>query len=475
MRLLRFLFLRSLLAFSLVVALSLSPSMITPEGSARGALRQDDSGPKELEAFQGYLDPAPDGMDVRYAWTLPGGRGENVRIVDIEFNWNLNHNDLTPALSDAFLIVRGRDDLPEMNVNHGTAVLGQLIAAPDDIGVTGIAHRAKIGLINPVNDGTTPRVADAINRALQHLEPGDVILLEQQSALGPRFNVTNGRGLLPIEFEPEVFTAIKSATQRGIIVIEPAGNGFENLDDPIYDGAFNRTKRDSGAIVVGAGLPPQGIYGGGPDRVRVEESNYGSRVDLQGWGRFVTTCGYGDLRREQGENNWYTTLFGGTSSASAMVAGAAAVLQSIVKERGLPPLTPARMRQLLASTGTLQTGNRNQNIGPRPNLRAAIEALDSDDPTLPPIITRLSYKQGKGQLVVDGENFIPRDSIIEIDGVGVAKHKYPAGSILPNGRTTRILAKKNVSSMIPPGSDVIVTVLTRSTGERSEAVTFRRN
>jgi hypothetical protein len=280
--------------------------------------------------------------------------------------------------------------------------------------------------------------------------------------------------LLPIEFEPDVFNAIRTATQRGIVVVEPAANGFENLDDPIYNGAFNRSKRDSGAIIVGAGLPPAGIYGPGPDRERVEESNYGSRVDVQGWGRFVTTCGYGDLRQEQGENNWYTTLFGGTSSASAMVAGAAAVLQSIVKERGLPPLTPARLRQLLVSTGTPQTGNLNQQIGPRPNLRAAIEALDSESPGGGPRITRLSFKKGNGKLTVDGENFVVGESVIEIDGVPVEKMKYPAAFALPGGITTRLVTKKNVSAMIPPGADVSITVFTPSTGERSDPFMFRR-
>jgi subtilisin family serine protease len=473
---------RSLYRFSLKTRLAISclaffaASLLSVPASSvvRDALA-DDAGPKELEAFQGYLDPAPEGMDVRFAWTLPGGRGENIRIVDIEFNWNLKHNDLVGAISDAFIIVRGRDELPDLNVNHGTAVLGQLVAAPDDIGVTGIAHRAKIGLISPLTEGTVPRVGDAINRAVRRLDAGDVILLEQQSVAGPRFDITNGRGLLPIEFEPDVFNAIKSATEKGIIVIEPAGNGFQNLDDPVYNGTFDRSKRDSGAIMVGAGMSPPGIYGPGPDRQRVEESNYGSRVDVQGWGRFVTTCGYGDLRREQGENNWYTTVFGGTSSAAAMVAGAAAVLQSIVKERDLPPLTPAQLRQLLVATGSPQTGDRSQNIGTRPDLRAAIAALDSEgsDPT--PTITGLSYKKSKGKLTVVGENFIANDSVIEIDGQPVAKVKYPSEFVLPGGLTTRIVTKGNVSAMIPAGVDVFITVFTPSRGLRSEPFTFRRD
>ncbi len=49
-----------------------------------------------FEGGQGYLDPAPLGIDARYAWTVPGGQGQGVRIVDVEGAWNLAHEDLPP-------------------------------------------------------------------------------------------------------------------------------------------------------------------------------------------------------------------------------------------------------------------------------------------------------------------------------------------------------------------------------------------
>jgi subtilisin family serine protease len=435
----------------------------------------DDRVPQELEEFQAYLDPAPHGMDVRYAWTLPGGKGENVKIVDIEYNWNLTHNDLTAATSNAFLLVKGIDRLPdaaqdEGNINHGTAVLGELVAADDGIGVTGIANKARLGLVNPLTNGTTPDAAGAIRRAASKLEPGDLILLEL-SVAGPRFDPFVGRGLAPIEFEPDIFAAIKEATQAGIIVVESAGNGFEDLDHPAYAGAFNRSNRDSGAIIVGAGKPEGEIYGSGPDRTRTEESNFGSRVDLQGWGRFVTTCGYGDRRFEQGPNNWYTIDFAATSAATAMVAGAAAVLQSIVKERGRAPLTSAELRRLLVSTGTPQAGNLSEHIGPRPDLRAAIAGLDSQGPE--PTISRIKLKSG-GKMMVDGAGFTTGDSIVEIDGTAVTKVKYPADYQLPNGETTRLTTKSDVRGLVPQGVEVAITVFTPSLGKRSEPFLFSR-
>lgn len=425
-----------------------------------------------LEHLQGYLDAAPAGMDVRYAWTLAGGRGENVRIIDIEVDWNLQHTDLVAATANPFFLVEGVDPQPQFNKDHGAAVLGEIVAAADGKGVTGIAYHSPIGLINPLTAvNQLPRVADAIDMAVRRLQTGDIILIEDQSARGPRLDPTTGRGLLPIEFETDIFEAIKRATDAGLVVIEPAGNGGENLDDEIYRGVFSRN-HDSGAIVVGAGFVPASFSDEGADRAKTDESNYGARVDVQGWGRAIATCGYGDIRLGQGENNFYTAKFGGTSGASAMVAGAAALLQSIVKQRGLAPLTSIQMRRLLSSTGSPQTGNLNKPIGTRPDLRAAVAALESTG--LDPKITSIKYKAGAGKFIVEGENFIAGDSIIEINRTAVTKMKYPAEYVLPNGNTTLIMAKGDLSASLPVGVDVSITVFTPSKSKRSDAFIYRR-
>ncbi|HEY8076322.1 MAG TPA: S8 family serine peptidase, partial [Labilithrix sp.] len=164
------------------------------------------------------------------------------------------------------------------------------------------------------------------------------------------------------------------ATARGVVVIEAAGNGAEDLDHPAYERKLDRKKRDSGAIMVGAGAP---ALAGWTDRSRLDFSNYGSRVDVQGWGRMVATLDYGDLQGCDAARRKYTSTFGGTSSASPIVAGAALLVESIVKTENGCPMKPKELRTLLAETGSPQTngphGSTKQNIGPRPDLAAAIE------------------------------------------------------------------------------------------------------
>jgi subtilisin-like proprotein convertase family protein len=91
----------------------------------------------------------------------------------------------------------------------------------------------------------------------------------------------------------------------------------------------------------------------------------------------VVTTGYGDHFAGGGDTNQeYTATFGGTSSASALVAGVATALQGAQRGRGAPPLAPTEVRSILASTGSpQQPGGFSGNIGPRPDLRAAIGSL----------------------------------------------------------------------------------------------------
>jgi Subtilase family len=343
---------------------------------------------------QDYLGPAPGGVEARHAWELPGGRGANVRIIDIEGAWRFSHEDLSQNQGG----VVGGAVSPDLHWrNHGTAVAGSFSGDGNGVGVTGICPDANVRAISIFGNGMGS--AAAIRKAASMLSPGDIILIELHYA-GPRHAFTprlDQLGYIPVEWWPDEFAAIREATSRGILVVEAAGNGAEDLDAPLYDtpgrgfpstwsNPFKRGRDprspDSGAILVGAGAPPPGTHGRnvhGPDRSRLEFSNYGSCVDVQGWGREVTSTGYGDLQGGSCEDYWYTDQFSGTSSASPIVVGVLACLQGILRERGAPLLTPVTARKLLRSCGSLQRDApgrpATQRIGTRPNLRELIARL----------------------------------------------------------------------------------------------------
>jgi hypothetical protein len=376
---------------------AVSTAYIKP--GAEPALLMDDILPRTEEppattpnyaARQGYLSAAPGGVDAHYAWTKPGGAGEGIRIIDIEGAWRFTHEDLRLGQGG----VAGGTSSDQLGWrNHGTAVIGEFSGDLNSYGINGICPEANVRGISVFGAGWGS--ASAIRHAADLLNSGDVILIELHRP-GPRFNFAgrqDQRGYIALEWWPDDYDAIRYAIGRGVIVVEAAGNGAENLDDDIYDtpagyfpsgwsNPFRRGARDSGAILVGAGAPPQGTHGRdhGPDRSRLDFSNFGAAVDAQGWGREVTTTGYGDLQGGINEDVWYTDQFSGTSSASPIVVGALASVQGFLRAKGLTSLTPATARNLLRTTGSPQqdgpNGPATQRIGNRPDIRQMIDSLD---------------------------------------------------------------------------------------------------
>ena len=356
-------------------------------------------------ARQLYLDPAPGGINAKLAWTYSGGKGTNIRIIDIEGAWRYTHEDL---IQNQGGVIGGTPSTSLSWRNHGTAVIGEFGGDENAFGVTGIAPHSQTRSISIFGAGQS--AAKAITDAANALSPGDIILIELHRP-GPRHNYASRNdqlGYIAIEWWPADFAAIVYATQvRGVIVVEAAGNGAENLDDALYDtpkagfpsswtNPFDMSNPQSGAIVVGAGAPPPGTHGRdhGPDRSRLGFSNYGARVDAQGWGREVTTTGYGALQGGANEDLWYTDTFAGTSSASPIVVGAIACMQGALKAKSATLLTPATATNILRTTGSPQQDApgrpATQRIGNRPNLDQAFTDLN-----IKPKVTDVKIKDVK--------------------------------------------------------------------------------
>ena len=213
----------------------------------------------DLRPNQGYLDDPPRGIGAAAAWKRTGGRGDGVRLIDVEGSWRLTHEDLPRG---GLAGGRPTDDVERRN--HGTNVLGMLAAVHDGRGISGICPDAAIRTVSYQPEGRWGS-ARAIKHAADLLRPGDIMLLEMMRP-GPRTppGAKDALGYLPVDYWPDDLTAIQYATSLGVIVVEAAGNGAEHLDDEIYAGAgpgfrphrpnpFLREGLDSGAVVVGAG------------------------------------------------------------------------------------------------------------------------------------------------------------------------------------------------------------------------------
>jgi subtilisin family serine protease len=344
---------------------------VAPRPVPAAVVNGSGAGSRNFEPAQGYLHSPPDGIGAAEVWNLPGAKGKGVTICDIEGNWNRNHQDLPPGIP-----LFGGTVIPDIGWrNHGTAVLGEVISIPDVKGTVGISHEANGAVHSAVVNGVF-NTAGAITNAAAALSAGDIILIELQ-ATGP-----NGK-FVAMQYWGDIFSAIVAATAKGITVVEAAGNGDEDFELAVFAGTG--LQKDSGAIVVGAGIPPTNHFDNdnayasiGVPRSRIWFSNHGRIVNVQGWGWHVATLGYGDAQGGA-QNRWYTLRFSGTSSASPIVTGAVACLQGRSKAKNGAPLVPSQVRQILMSTGTSQVAGPGvpvtQQIGPLPNLPAAMQQV----------------------------------------------------------------------------------------------------
>jgi len=367
------------------------------------------------ENEQGYIESFENygGINSRYAWQFQGGRGKNVTVVDIEGGWDNLHEDL--GLTDPYIYDENGNNLtgtPIEGENHinsqGTAVLGEIYAQKNDYGITGIAHKSTIKVINDYCKEYGYSTADAIIRGISVLPIGSIILLESQKG-GPNYqfdpdNPDSQYGLVPDEWLQAEFDAIKTATANGFVIVEAGANGEQNLDDEVYstckgdintyftdnsgnEPCFDTNTRDSGAIIVAAGNPPNGNWG--VFRSKMYYTSYGKRIDVQAWGMDIYSIGYGDLFFPDNDVlQAYTSQFGGTSGASPIITGISALVQSRYMEKNNnDTLTSQQIREILKNPlySHKQKGDEiNEHIGPLPDLKLIFKLYFNDNYTCQP-------------------------------------------------------------------------------------------
>ena len=383
----------------------------------------------DLSGQQGYLRSVSEGgLDIEAAWAkldeyFPDTklRGQNVTVVDQEYDWNFDHEILPIDETAEFIEAYG--DWTTLgishgkgianNIHHGTAVLGIIAGQGADINMSikGLAPGSRVttasisanGLLGlgslGAEDGCLPSAGTIFTIEVQQR---GVTTVTSGCTVGDGTSSPVVTGCVPLEAGNFLYNAIKDSTSTGWIIVEGAGNGSVDLNDdefaaPEYENTFSHFNKvvngepvnDSGAIMVGASL--------GADKKKAPWSNCGDRVDVFAWGSGVVTAGYGDHPSSTGDISdpdnptSYTAQFGGTSAATAQITGIAALVQSYVRKifedagyvGRTAYLDAKQMRQILKSAGTPavygQTEgdpNPNCNIGVQPSALLAIDKVN---------------------------------------------------------------------------------------------------
>jgi len=368
---------------------------------------------KEMEDFQNLIWENYQGGDPAANPYLKGG---TIRIGVVESSGYTMHEDFIlagpaknptrpwegPLLGEPKVTVEtGQSPIfveqGPISANHGTNVLGVILAADNGVGITGIASNAS-GTLYPSFDVMGGfRGQDAIASAIVDMRPGDVLNFSWGFRGYAYFNdrLSSELPVNPVHSNAAYSTVMGVASAAGIACVVAAGMGPVAIQ--------GSSDIDLGFIIVTAVWPGNMTIGTtNPDAapgyaaceldyeeealslIRYPTSNYAgtdaAAADEQpttsAWGYAVATTGATtrfdnttvpnpELFLFQGVNDappsdnapnlqidrlrLYTQDFGGTSSAAAMITGIVARMQASAKQYFGTPLMPDQIRNVLAN------------------------------------------------------------------------------------------------------------------------------
>jgi len=247
-------------------------------------------------ASQNYLSV----VNLPQAWSTTTG-SENIVIAVIDTGVSTGHDDLFAKVLAGRNVAQDADGVDD-HVGHGTSVAGIAAAMSNNgVGIAGVSWGSPILPVAVVDDsglGTTRHIAKGMVWAVQH----------QARVVNVSF--------APLQTDRTVLRAAQFVRARGGLTLISAGN----------DGATYATPKNPAALFVGAL---------NADAQRASFSSAGPFVDL-------TAPGTGILAPAL--DGGYRGV-SGTSFASPIVAGAAALVWSV-----RPDLRPATVADLLLST-----------------------------------------------------------------------------------------------------------------------------
>jgi hypothetical protein len=307
-----------------------------------------------LTHLQTYYGPAPIDHAIRAVHGILGARGQDVRMMMVEGDWVVDHEDVDKLVLANFIGNAPPGGLA--NGQHGLAGTSILCADRNCFGITGVADEVTARF---VAEGPNFGIANSVIVASLAGQPGDVVVLIEQFLLGQ----VGPDDWIPVEYFTATFDAVLTATANGRIVVCSGANGGRSLDDPRHLRRFDRGYRDSGAIMVESCEPAR--------LARTYYANYGSRIDVNARGENVLAAGYGTLFWGGDVRQAYTAGYAGTSASTPLVAGAVIALQGMARRQLDRTLTTAELLQLLYTHGAQSPDS----IGRRLDLLAMARTL----------------------------------------------------------------------------------------------------
>jgi subtilisin family serine protease len=327
----------------------------------------------------GYAATAGADIDAESAWNASTG-SKNVIVAVIDSGIDYNHPDLKANVwrnpgevpdgidndGNGFVddirgwnTVNNSNDVFDDN-GHGTHVAGIIGAVGDNgIGVTGVNWNVTLLPIKAANAaGALPNTATigAYNYVLALKAKGVDISVINASY--------GGQGLGAWNFG--AFDLIQTITNAGILFVAAAGNNSLNNDViPHYPSSYINPN----IISVGASdakEQPAGFTNYGPTSVDIMAPGVDILSTVPSW-----YTGPDTILQGTGAQRGHYAYFSGTSMASPMVAGAAALIKSM-----RPDYTASQIRQtLMDSAERIPAYQDVVNIGARLDIGAAVQSL----------------------------------------------------------------------------------------------------
>lgn len=224
------------------------------------------------------------------AWKV--SQGDGVKIAVLDTGADLSHQDLVENLLPGYNFISNNEHPMDDN-SHGSHCIGTICASNNDIGIVGVAPKAKVMPVKVLDNNGT----------------GDFATV----AKGIKWAVDNGANLISMSLgcpKPiqQVAKAISYAASKGVVTFCAAGNSGPNT--PIFYPANYPFTISIGAIDEHFN--------------RAKFSNAGDNLDFMCPGvNILSTV----------PNNWYA-MMSGTSMATPFAVGVAALLMSFyIKEQ----------------------------------------------------------------------------------------------------------------------------------------------